>query len=234
VNIHCPDFTRDYTIKDVDEDKRLVEEQLAKWRRKGLEKPRPCITVSRQAGAGGSEVARILAKDLKMDLIGGQIISRVAESANMSEKVVRALDEKHVSTLENWIESLFNARHLWPDVYLKHLTKVIGTIGEFGNAIIVGRGAQFILPPERTFRVRFIAPLEKRIQRVMEIGKCSRSDAEGYIAKTEGNRAAFVKKYFNEDIADPAHYDLVVNTASLTLEEAAEMVKKAFKAKHFS
>lgn len=234
LNIHCPDFTRDYTIKDVDADKRLVEEQLRKWRKEAPGKPRPCITVSREPGAGGSEIARILAKDLKMDLIGGQIISRVAESAKMSEKVVKSLDEKSVSTLDSWINSLFNARHLWPDVYLRHLTKVIVTIGEHGNAVIVGRGAQFILPPERIFRVRFIAPFEKRVQRIMENGKCSREVAENYIIKTEGDRAAFIKKYFNEDIANPAHYDLVINTNSLSIEEAADMVKKAFKARVFA
>ncbi|MCX7634269.1 MAG: cytidylate kinase-like family protein [Syntrophales bacterium] len=234
LNIHCPDFTRDYTIKDVDADKKLVDAQLKKWRKDEPRRGGPCITISREPGAGGSEIARILARDLKMDLIGGQIISRVAESAKMSEKVVKTLDEKHVSTLDSWINSLFNARHLWPDVYLRHLTKVIGTIGEHGNAIIVGRGAQFILPPEKTFRVRFIAPFEKRVQRIMENGKCSREEAERYITKTESDRAAFVKKYFNEDIANPSHYDLVVNTASLSIEEAAEMVKKAFKAKVFA
>jgi len=233
INIHCPDFTRDYTIKDLEEDARTVERQLEKWRRESLAPPRPCLTVSREPGAGGSEIARILAADLKMDLIGGQIISRVAESARMSEKVVKTLDEKNVSKLDSWINSLFTSRHLWPDVYLQHLTKVIGTIGEHGNAIIVGRGAQFILRPDRIFRVRFIAPFDKRVHRVMKNRNCTSEEAESYIIKTDSDRAAFIKKYFNEDITDPAHYDLVVNTAVISCEEAAEMVKKAFQAKKF-
>ncbi|OPY91151.1 MAG: cytidylate kinase [Syntrophaceae bacterium PtaU1.Bin231] len=233
VNIHCPDFTRDYTIKDVEADKEVVEQQLERWRQEKIAKAKPCITVSREAGAGGSEIARILAADLKMDLIGGQIISRVAESARMSEKVVKTLDEKNVTKLDSWINSLFTSRHLWPDVYLQHLTKVIGTIGEHGNAIIVGRGAQFILRPDRIFRVRFIAPFDKRVHRVMKNRNCTGEEAESYIIKTDSDRAAFIKKYFNEDITDPAHYDLVVNTAVIACEEAAEMVKKAFQAKKF-
>ena len=95
-----------------------------------------------------------------MDLIGGGIISKVAESAKMSTKVVQTLDEKAISTLDSWIDSLFVSRHLWPDVYLRHLTKVIMTIGEHGNTIIVGRGAGYILPPETTFRVKIVAPIE--------------------------------------------------------------------------
>ena len=233
MNIHCPDFTRDYTIKDVEADKEIVEQQLERWRQEKTAKAKPCITVSREPGAGGSEISRILAANLKMDLIGGQIISRVAESARMSEKVVKTLDEKNVSKLDSWINSLFTSRHLWPDVYLQHLTKVIGTIGEHGNAVIVGRGAQFILRPERIFRVRFIAPFDKRVHRVMKNRNCTSAEAESYIIKTSSDRAAFIKKYFNEDITDPAHYDLVVNTAILSCEEAADMVKKSFQTKKF-
>lgn len=233
LNIHCPDFTRDYTIKDVEPDKELVEQQLERWRQEGTAKAKPCITVSRDPGAGGSEIARILAADLNMDLIGGQIISRVAESAKMSEKVVKTLDEKNVTKLDSWINSLFTSRHLWPDVYLQHLTKVVGTIGEHGNAIIVGRGAQFILRPNRILRVRFIAPFDKRVLRVMKNRNCTSAEAESYLIKTDSDRAAFIKKYFNEDIANPANYDLVVNTAILSCEEAAEIVKKAFQAKKF-
>jgi cytidylate kinase len=149
----------------------------------------------------------------------------------MSEKVVATLDEKNVSTLDTWLTSLFTARHLWPDVYLKHLTKVIGTIGQHGNALIVGRGAQFILPLEQIFRLRFIAPLEQRIAKVMKDRKYARDEAEGYVIKTEADRAAFIKKYFREDIADPSHYDLVLNTAGLSVDQAAEIVKASFRAK---
>jgi cytidylate kinase len=233
VNIHCPDFTRDYAIKDSEVDYSIVDQQLEKWRKEGKIKPRPTITVSREPGAGGSEISRKLAQDLRMDLMGGQIISRVAESANMSEKVVKTLDEKHVGKMDSWINSLFTSRHLWPDVYLQHLIKVISAIGEHGNAIIVGRGAQFILPPEKVFRLRFVAPLEQRVLKVKKDRGCSVEEAENYIIKTENDRAAFVKKAFHEDIASPLHYDMVLNTAGLTIDEAAEIIKNAFKARKF-
>jgi len=233
LNIHCPDFTRDYTIKDSEADQKALETQLEKWRKEGKTKTLPCIAVSREAGAGGSEICRKLAADLKMDLIGGQIIARIAESANMSEKVVKTLDEKNVSLLDSWITSFFTARHLWPDVYLQHLTKVIRTGGQHGNAIILGRGAQYILPANKTFRVRIIGPLEQRIQNVIRNRGCSYEEAQGYVIKTDNARSAFIMKYFHEDIANPAHYDLVVNTAGLTIDEATDIIEKAFRAKKF-
>ncbi len=233
LNIHCPDFTRDYTIKDSEADQKALEAQLVRWRKEGKDKFRPSITVSREAGAGGSEISRKLAEELKMDLIGSQIIARIAESAKMSEKVVQTLDEKHVSMLDSWITSFFTAKHLWPDVYLQHLTKVIRTGGEHGNVIILGRGAQFILPQGKTFRVRIIGPLEQRIQNVVKNRGCSREEAQSYIIKRDNDRSAFVMKYFHEDIANPAHYDLVVNTVGLSVDEATSIIKNAYQAKKF-
>ena len=58
-----------------------------------------------------------------------------------------------LSILEDWISSLVYDRHMWPEEYLKHLMNIIGTIGKHGRAVVVGRGANFILPPEQTLPV---------------------------------------------------------------------------------
>ena len=211
----------------------LVDEQLKKWQiqtkeRKTVKaKPGPVITISREPGSGGSEVARRLARDLNMDLIGAQIIQKIAESADMSTRVIHSLDEKEVSTRDTWLDSLFETRHLWPDQYLYHLTKVIGTMGRQGNFIIVGRGAQYILPPEDTFRLRFIAPIEFKIANVMRDFGASKTDAEKYIIKTDSDRHAYLRKYFNADVTDPSHYDMVVNTGKLGIDGTVEAIKAA-------
>lgn len=252
LNVNCPDYTRDLSIKEIpingmEDEKtimdRMVEQQLKKWRglmEEGLDvfdyglesdkvKGGPVITISREPGSGGSEIARKLSKDLSMDLMGGQIIQHVAESAKMSRKVIESLDEKEVTRRDSFLTALFRDRHLWPDEYLQHLTKVIGTIGRYGNAIIVGRGANYILPQAKTFRVRIIAPLEHRIKYVMEDRGCAKAQAEQYVVKTENDRKAFIRKYFNADVSDPKQYDIVVNTGGVTIEGGVEAIKTAFK-----
>ena len=113
----------------------LVEDQLKKWQLQTKERkaekaqPGPVITISREPGAGGSEIARRLAQELKMDLVGAQIIQKIAESAEISTKVISSLDEKEITRRDDWLTSLFETRHLWVDNYLFHLTKVVGTIG---------------------------------------------------------------------------------------------------------
>jgi cytidylate kinase len=212
----------------------LVEEQLAKWhaqrsvRKKQAGRPGPCITISRDPGSGGSETARRLAKDLGMDIIGAQIIQQVAERADMSEKVIASLDEKEVRLRDSWIDSLFQTRHIWPDEYLRYLTKVIGTIGKQGNAVIVGRGAQFILPPEETFRIRLTAPRDIRIRNVMRDSGEDLKASERYVYKTESDRDAFHRKHFRADWTNLGYYDLIVNTGHMGVEGAVAAIKAAF------
>ena len=227
-NVNCPDYTRDVQIRDSEVEARIVQEQLDKWEREKAPVSEFTITISRQAGAGGSEIARILAKKTSMDLMAGQIIERVAESSKMSSKVVETLDEKAVTTMESWINSMFVSRHLWPSDYLKHLTRVMGTIGKHGNAIIVGRGAGYILPQETTFRVRVIAPLEYRIESMMKIRNLSRDEAQKYIEKRDAGRIAFVRKYFQTDAMDPLSYDLVINTEKVGIEGSVDTILIAF------
>jgi len=214
----------------------LVAEQIAKWQRQRIEqkktsaihRPGPCITISRDPGSGGTELARRLAKDLGMDLIGSKIIQQVAERADISEKVIASLDEKEVRLRDLWLDSLFRTRHIWPDEYLRYLTKVIGTIGKQGNTIIIGRGGQFILPPEETFRVRLVAPRDIRIRNVMRGSNADFETSERYVYKTEADRNAFHCKHFSADWTNPIHYDLIVNTGYMGVEGAVAAVEAAF------
>ncbi|MCX5831845.1 MAG: cytidylate kinase-like family protein [Deltaproteobacteria bacterium] len=217
----------------------LVEEQINKWRSVTAERDgevkvyHPVITISREPGTGGTVIAKRLAEALGMDIMSNQIIHKVAESVQMSEKVVSSLDEKDVKKRDNWLTSLFESRHLWPDNYLRHLMKVISTIGRHGNAVILGRGANYILPLEETFRVRLVAPKEARIARVMASRGSSRKEAEEYITQTGSNRDAFIRKYFHTNIADPAHYDLVIDSSRLGIDGTIETIKAAFNLMNF-
>jgi cytidylate kinase len=207
----------------------IVEEQVKKWRITGIEKRHkkaaaPVITISREPGSGGRRLAEILAEKYKLDLFHKRVIQEMAESAHVSERMLETLDEKGLSILEDWISSMVNDRHLWPDQYLQHLMKVVGTIGKHGHAVIVGRGANFIIPPGAALRLRIVSPLSTRIQNVSRDFDVSKDEARRRIIRTESNRRAFIRKYFNADITDPIHYDLVVNTEFLSIESVVEAV----------
>ncbi len=126
--------------------------------------------------------------------------------------------------IEDWIASLVHDRHLWPDQYLKQLMKVIATIGEHGRAVIVGRGANFILPSETCFQIRVVSPRPIRVRRVVQEFDTSEEEAHRRVLRTESDRRAFIRKYFNADIADPVNYDFVINTGSVSINDAVKAI----------
>jgi cytidylate kinase len=207
----------------------LIEEQVRKWHfsktrpKTGLSF-RPIVTLSREPGSGGNVIGERLARRLDLDLFHQQVIHAMAKSAKVSSQLMETLDEKGLSVLDDWMAYLVDARHMWPDQYIKHLMKVIGAIGRHGGAVLIGRGANFILPPERRFSLRVIAPLEVRVANVARTFQVTESEARKRITKTDSQRRAFIRKYFNTSIADPLNYDMVVNTGSTSIDGAVEAV----------
>lgn len=210
----------------------IVEEQVHRWQIQQKEKPEekaivPVVTVSREPGSGGRIVAQNLAAKLGFEVFHQEVLHEMAKRAEVSEQLLATLDERGLSILEDWISSLVYDRHLWPDQYLQHLMNVIGTIGKHGRAVVVGRGANFVLPPEQRFRVRITAPQNLRIENVVRDFNLTPDEAKRRVIKTESNRKAFIRKYFNSDIADPTNYDLVMNTETLTVDNAVDVIGAA-------
>lgn len=212
----------------------IIEDQARKWelsqKQKFSQEIRPVIAVSRMPGSGGWFLAQRVANDLKMDYWDRQIIEEVAKSAKVSKRMIKALDEQDRGMLDDWIDSLGD-RNVWAYEFMEHLTKVISAIGAHGNAVIVGRGASHILPPDACLRVGVTAPLEVRVNNVSTFFKVSKEEARQRVLTVESERIAFMKKYFNRDVLDPNYYDVVINTQYLNLDEASKIVIAAYESK---
>ena len=207
----------------------MIEEQVRKWQFSKSEPKaevtfRPIVTISREPGSGGNIIGERLARRLDLDLFHQEMIHEMAKSAKVSARLLETLDEKGLSVLDDWMAYLVDFRHMWPDQYIKHLMKVVGAIGRHGGAVLIGRGANFILPPERRFSLRVIAPFEVRAANVARNHQVTEKEARQRITKTDSQRRAFIRKYFNTSIADPFNYDMVINTGSTSIDGAVEAI----------
>jgi cytidylate kinase len=108
--------------------------------------------------------------------------------------------------------------------YVRGLGRIVLLAAQHESTVFVGRGVQFILPRDQGLTVRLIAPLEQRIQSIMDREHCDRSHAKHFITETDRGRHNFVKRYFHHDISDPHLYDLVINLARVEPEEAVELI----------
>ncbi len=205
----------------------IVDEQIRRWELLGKEREKevqyPVVTLSREAGSKGTKLAELLAENLGFDLFHQNIVHKMAESAKLSARLIESLDEEGLSIVKEWLTGF--SEGFWPDQYLKQLVKVVGTMGKQGQAVIIGRGAHFILPLRRCFRVRVVAPAKQRIANLAEEHKISKPEAEKFMIKTDSERRAFIRKYFHTDISDPRHYDLVINTERTSLQNAVQTVR---------
>jgi cytidylate kinase len=209
----------------------LVEEQALRWQlvrnERHEEVRRPVITVTGQHGAGDGEVAGRLAADLGLDFFDREILHRIADSTHLSERVVSSLDEKHRELLTDWLAAISGPSYLSPAEYRYHLSRIVGTVAHHGGAVILGRGAHLILGPGAALRVFLVAPLEARVQAVMEHEGLSEREARHRIATVEADRKAFLMKHFHADLADLTTFDLVVNTAVLGIQGACDAIRAA-------
>ncbi|MGP8154648.1 MAG: AAA family ATPase [Smithella sp.] len=211
---------------------RLVNEQITRWqsnRKRKYKKPiRPVITISRLPGCGAWNIAKQLSEDLEIDFFDQEIVDQIAKNADVSRRVVETVDEQDNSIVLDWLSALTAERHLWPNEYLDQLTRLIGTIGAHGHAVILGRGASYILPKEICLRVLVVAPLEIRIRNVGETYKVSEKVARQNVMGKESERVAFIRRYFNADMLNPVNYDFVFNTEMCEKDAVVEMIKTAY------
>lgn len=210
---------------------KIIEEQVKKWQylkegqtRKKVS-PTMVVTISREAGSGGRLIAEGLAARLGFDLFHQEVVHEMAKDANISLRFMETLDERSLNTLDNWIASLVDERYLWPDQYMQHLMKVIGTIGKHGKSVVVGRGANFILPMDMRTSVRIIAPFDLRKKRVAKAFGLSETEAEKRITLTESRRDAFIRRHFNASISNIYHYDMVLSTENLEIDDGIAAIE---------
>jgi hypothetical protein len=212
----------------------IVEDQIKRWlvqdARPRPERRRPIVTISRQFGARGAHLARLVADALGFHFWDRELLVEVAYRAHAPVEAITALDEHRRNPLEPLTASAV-ATPVTTTEYRAALELAIRSIADRGSAIVVGRGAYCLVPPDGALRVRVVSDLGHRVADFMRRRGLDEATARAEIAETEADRRAFVKELYGRDVDDPAGFDLMVNTGTLTLEQARDVVVAAYRAK---
>jgi cytidylate kinase len=188
------------------------------------------VCISRESGAGGGTIARMVADRLGWKVYDREILEVIAHRMEVSHDVVLALDELSPGLVQDWLLPLREEHYAPQEAYLDHLAKLMLAIGSAGESVIVGRGANFMLPRGEVLAVRVIAPLKVRAQRLSEKMGVSVRTARRAARDLDQRRLRFARTMYRADAADPHHYDLVLDSASLGLSIAAEVIVRAVQA----
>jgi cytidylate kinase len=191
----------------------------------------PYISFSRELASGGAEISRRVADKLGWHHYDREIIEAIAGKTHVREELVSRFDEQIQNGMETYLQNLLTKQLLDNTHYLHHLTQVLLGIAQYGNAVILGRGANFILPPEAGLRVRVVAPLELRCQRLRQWKGYDEKNARLQIAAQDKERRDFFRYHFHSQSNDPCTYDVVINTGHVSVEAATDMLVQLAKTK---
>jgi cytidylate kinase len=132
-----------------------------------------------------------------------------------------------VSWLLETFAALTSAPFASEGAYVHRLVKTVLALGSHGECVIVGRGAAFILPATMTLRVRLIAPREERVATIREQLGVPQQKAAREVETMDREHKSFIEDHFFKDPADPRNYDLVLNSARLSVVGCAELIVAA-------
>lgn len=188
----------------------------------------PCVlTVSRQWGSGGTNIASLVAQELGFELYDKEILNQVAERLGAEPKHIEQHDERGPDLVGGIVLQLLEGKRPTEATYLRTLVKVMRQIAKQGSAVIVGRGGSYVLLD--SFRVRIVAPEPVRVARIAELHDLDEKTARRNVLETDRQRTNFVRAHFGCDINNPLGYDLVINTEHCSIEHATHMILQGFR-----
>jgi cytidylate kinase len=194
------------------------------------------ITISKQPGAGGEALGKMIADKLGYTYADRAVIQMIANAANVSPEWVETFENEAGTKLSRFISMMVSQR--WMDrvladergyldekIYLDYLVLMIAKLADEGDVVIAGRGSQYILDDHPdAFHILLINSEENRIQFVMSHYNLSKKKAQQYIQNEEKRRTNLYKRIGKTDYENPSLYDLVLNMSKYDLESALQAI----------
>ena len=195
------------------------------------------ITISRQYGSGGSEIAARVATALGWALLDNALVERVAARLGRTPVEVQAIEERIPSLAERLADALALGS---PEIVSPALSaplppteerllevteRVIDDAIARGSVVLVGRGAQsYLAKRSDTLHVLCYAPKPALVARVMQRDNIDMAAATKRVEDTNKRREQYVRRYWHRDWIAPENYHLCLNTEFLGIEGTASLI----------
>jgi hypothetical protein len=187
------------------------------------------IALSREAGARGAVLARLVGERLGWLVYDQEQLEFLSQDPVARENLLDDLTPECVHWFEQHLADLTPTLKLEVNPALAQLVRLIVGLAARGEAVILGRGAGYLLPRASTLNVRAIAPLPERIAYMSQRLRLPAEEAARKVAEQDARRMEFVRTQLRQPATEPHHYDLLINTGFLGEETCAELIVQAAK-----
>jgi cytidylate kinase len=185
------------------------------------------VTISRQTGAGGDEIARLLAEELGWRLLDNELLERLL----VEKGFPKAEFETYTDRKPNLWQRLSSEKNR----YLHFLKMVSYEFARHDGCVVVGRGGQVLFGNvPGILRVRVVAPLQDRVTRIREQFGNDERRALQAVQHIDDERAGFYRYLLQTNWDSPDLYDLIINTHLVSLRTAADLIKKILASKEIA
>jgi cytidylate kinase len=179
------------------------------------------ITIARQIGSLGNEIAVDVAQHLHYTLVDQAKLQEAAQAYGMLKSELEEVHERRPTLVTRYLTMRHRA-------YLDMIQTIIYEYARADDVVILGRGATVLLSDvPSALHVNTFAPFERRVEVVMGREGISRLLAEQIVRESDQDRAGYMRYLFDRDWMDPLLYDLMINTAVVTREQACELIAAA-------
>ena len=180
------------------------------------------ITISRQMGSLGNQVAGEIARCLGYRVVWREVINEAALRAGVPEVALATIDELDLLGLRPSADAFKAYHEAVHDIMVEWAAE--------GKVVIVGRAGQVILQSvDNVIHVRIYAPFELRVERIAIRHGISLEAARTQVEISDQSRTRYLKRFYNSRWDDPSLYDLMINTANLSALDAAQLICNTLK-----
>ena len=199
------------------------------------------VTVSREFGAGGSELACRLGERLGWPVLDDEVACRCAARLHIDTAAVARLREHSPTLLARLTAALLVSPPEAPGIDTTNLLRIdaiaeaafesIMEAAEHLPLVFVGFGTQCIFGGRKdALHVRLVAPLETRVERLRARFGWDAATAADKARRMDEDRRRYTQRYFHRDVLDPLLYDMQINTGRTTIDEAAALIEQLVRA----
>ena len=175
------------------------------------------ITISRQLGSQGTEVAKRVASSLNYRLVWRELINEAAMRSGAPDVALATIDDLGLLGIS---PSLSGHK-----AYIDAVKSVMEELAGEGNVVIVGRAGQMILRGRpNVLHVQIVAPMDTRVERVARNQNITLEGARAQVEASDSHRKKYLKRFYHVNWEDSSLYDLTINTARLNIDAAADLI----------
>jgi cytidylate kinase len=219
----------------------IIAEKIQEWNdnrkraKKSQTEDHHFIAIARDFGCHEEEIIPRLEGALGWRVYGRDLINHIAEREELSRNFLETLDEKKQTQVDDWINYLIHSGAILQKDYVLRISRLMEAIVRNENAILLGRGANYILKGRKEgLRVKLTAPFENRVENIMEVRDITSIAAQQLIRKMDIERTEFINAYFKVDSTDGSEFDIAFNTAVINTDQICKNVQFILKEKGFA